>query len=364
LIPQAAPYLRIARFRAEVDAAIASVIGSFAYILGPHVAAFENAFADYLGVSHCVGVNSGTDAIALCLRAIGIGRGDEVITSALTAAATAQAILQCGATPRFVDVDTTTRCINPAAVEDGINSRTAAIIPVHLFGHPADMAAIMKLAERHSLAVVEDCAQAHGATIDGCPVGTFGIAAAFSFYPTKNLGGIGDGGAIVTNDSALSARLKCMRHLGFESNLSISTTQGFNSRLDELQAAILTTLLGHLDDNNNERRAVAARYNERLSTANVDLPPSAPGAVFHQFAICCGKRDKLAEGLKADGIQTKIHYDPGLHRHPAFVTSAPRWLPVTDTLTKRLLSLPIQPEVVSEHVDRVAATIRFVLDRC
>jgi dTDP-4-amino-4,6-dideoxygalactose transaminase len=364
LIPQAAPYLRIARFRTEVDAAIASVIGSSAYVLGPHVGAFENAFAAYLGVSHCVGVNSGTDAIALCLRGIGIGSGDEVITPALTAAATAQAILQCGATPCFVDVDPISRCINPAAVEDGINSRTAAILPVHLFGHPADMVAIMRLAERHSLAVVEDCAHAHGASIEGRRLGTFGIAAAFSFYPTKNLGGIGDGGAIVTNDPALSRRLKCMRHIGFESNLQISVMQGFNSRLDELQAAVLTTLLRHLDDNNNERRAVAARYNERLSATNVDLPPPSPGAVYHQFAISCDKRDQLAQGLQAEGIQTKVHYNPGLHQHPAFATSSRRRLPVTETLTKRLLSLPIQPEVASEHVDRVAATIRYVLDRC
>src|ERR1700682_474376 len=221
-IPQAAPARRIERYRTEIDQAMAGVVTDGHYILGPALEHFEEAFAAYLGVRHCIGVNSGTDALALSLRALGVSPGDEVITTALTFAATAQAILHCGAQPCFVDVDPVTRCIDPAAVEAAIHEKTAAIIPVHLFGHPAAMKALMQTAARHGLAVVEDCAQAHGTTIGGEKAGTFGHAAAFSFYPTKNLGCIGDGGAIATNDSALAAKLRSLRHYGWTSADRIS----------------------------------------------------------------------------------------------------------------------------------------------
>ncbi len=267
MIPQAAPQRRIARFRGTIDAAVAAVLGGDGYILGSAVAGFEASFAAYSGSAHCVGVASGTDALALALRALGIGPGDEVILPALTFAGSAQAVLQCGAQPRFVDVDPGTRCIDPSAAAEAVNPRTAAIMPVHLFGHPADMPAIMALAARHRLAVVEDCAQSHGATLDGRPLGTFGHAAATSFYPTKNLGCVGDGGAVVTNDAALAERVRSLRNYGFAPGERISRTLGFNSRLDEIQAAILAALLPRLDAANAERRAIAARYRSALAAS-------------------------------------------------------------------------------------------------
>ncbi len=235
MIPQAAPPLRIARFREEIDAAVARVLSGPSYILGEAVSAFEAAFAETAGGGHCVGVASGTDALALALRALGIGPGDEVLLPALTFAGTAQAILHCGASPVFVEVDQATRCIDPAAAEGAIGPRTAALVPVHLFGHPAAMPALMALADRHRLAVVEDCAQSHGAALGDRALGSFGHAAAYSFYPTKNLGGIGDGGAVVTADPALAERLRRLRHYGFAGGERVSGGIGFNSRLDEIQ---------------------------------------------------------------------------------------------------------------------------------
>jgi dTDP-3-amino-3,4,6-trideoxy-alpha-D-glucose transaminase len=360
VIPQAAPPRRIARFRCEVDAAVASVLGGRDYILGSSVDAFERAFADHAGLSHCVGVASGTDALALALRALDVGPGDEVITAALTFAATAQAILHCGAIPRFADVDPVTRCLDLAAVAAAVTARTAAIVPVHLFGHPADMPALMILAERHGLAVVEDCAQAHGATFDGRrALGSFGHAAAYSFYPTKNLGCVGDGGAVLTEDGRLAARLRSLRHYGFEGNSRISLTPGFNSRLDEVQAAILLALLPHLAAGNAERRAIAARYRYALEgAARLGLPPDASGCVYHQFAVTHPDRDGLMHHLARIGIGSAVHYAPGLHRHPAFSQGPAYPLPVTDALSASLLSLPIQPEVAATAVEQVAEAVR------
>jgi dTDP-4-amino-4,6-dideoxygalactose transaminase len=358
MIPQAAPQRRVARFRGAIDAAVASVLGGPGYILGSAVAGFEASFATYSGGEHCVGVASGTDALALALRALGVGPGDEVILPALTFAGSAQAVLQCGAQLRFVDVDPRTRCIDPAAAADAVNRRTAAIMPVHLFGYPADMPALMALAARHRLAVVEDCAQSHGATLDGRPLGTFGHAAAYSFYPTKNLGCVGDGGAVVTNDAGLAERVRSLRNYGFSSADRISRTLGFNSRLDEIQAAILSALLPRLDAGNAERRAIAARYRSALANPpNLGLPPDHGGCVYHQFALTHPDRDGLMNHLAQAGIGTAIHYAPGLHRHPAFGEGADWPLPVTDALSRTLLSLPIQPEVVGDHADRIAAVV-------
>ena len=228
-IPQAVPGRRIARYRAEINEALSGVLADGHYIFGPAVEAFEEGFATYVGVSHCITVNSGTDALAFSLRALGIGPGDEVITSALTAAGTAQAILHCGAHPAFADIDPRSRCIDPAAVEAAVNARTAAIVPVHLFGYPANMSALLEIAARHGLAVVEDCAQAHGATIGERKVGSFGNVSAFSFYPTKNLGAVGDGGAITTNDASLAAKLRALRSYGWHNRDRISQSPGFNS---------------------------------------------------------------------------------------------------------------------------------------
>jgi dTDP-3-amino-3,4,6-trideoxy-alpha-D-glucose transaminase len=358
VIPQAAPPRRIARFRSEVDAAIAGVLDGTEYVLGSAVDSFERAFAAYTGLRHCIGVASGTDALTLALRAAGVRPGDEVITAALTFTATAQAILHCGAIPRFVDVDIATRCVDPVGVAAAISARTSAIIPVHLHGYPADMTALMEIAERHGLIVVEDCAQAHGAILHDRHLGSFGHAAAYSFYPTKNLGCIGDGGAVLTNDPAIAGRLRSLRNYGFEDARKISASLGFNSRLDELQAAILLVLLPHLEAANAERRAIAARYRSLLNAPQLGLPPDAAGCVYHQFAITHPRRDALMRALAQRGIMTAVHYTPGLHRHPAFAHCASDDLPVTDTLSATMLSLPIQPEIATDAViGRVAATI-------
>lgn len=358
-IPQAAPSWRIRRFRAEVDAALEQVIGSDSYILGPKVEAFETAFAAYLSVEHCIGVGSGTDAVALALRALGIGPGDEVITSALTAAGTAQAILLCGADVRFVDVDPVTRCMDPKGVEAAITPRTAAVVPVHLYGHPADILSLVAIADRKGLALVEDCAQAHGATVGKSRIGTFGHAAAFSFYPTKNLGGIGDGGAVVCRDAATAARVRALRSYGWFDDKRISTMKAGNSRLDEIQAAILLVLLAHLDEGNNERRALAAEYRIRMGQLGLGLPTDDPGSVYHQFAITCDDRDTIRHNLWNHArIGTAVHYFPALHQQPAFRTNGDISLPHTEALVRTLLSLPIQPEVAGPNVDRIAEAVR------
>lgn len=358
MILQAAPQRRIARYRREVDAAIAELVGGESYILGPAVERFEAAFARHAGAAHAVGVSSGTEALALALRALGIGPGDEVVLPALTFAGSAQAVLQCGALPRFAEVDPGTRCLDPAAAAAAITPRTAALMPVHLFGHPADMPALLALAERHGLAVVADCAQAHGAQLGGRGLGGFGHAAAYSFYPTKNLGCIGDGGAVVTDDAALAERLRSLRNYSFAGSDRTSLRLGFNARLDALQAAILSALLPHCDAGNIERRNLATRYRQRLAaSAGLGLPPEAEGAVYHQFAITHPERDELMRFLAAHGIGTAIHYAPGLHRHPAFREGAQGPLPVTDALAAQLLSLPIQPEVAGAALDRIADAV-------
>jgi dTDP-4-amino-4,6-dideoxygalactose transaminase len=361
LIPQASPQRRFAQFKEEIAAAIEAVLEGGRYILGPAVESFEAAFAAYSGVAHAIGVASGTDAIALSLRALEIGRGDEVITPALTFSGTAQAILQTGALPRFVDVDPITRCMDIDAAAAAINERTAALLPVHLFGYPCDMRRLMALAQRHGLAVVEDCAQAHGASFEGRPLGSFGNAAAFSFYPTKNLGAIGDGGAVLTNDVGLAGQLRQLRNYAFYDEDRISQTLGFNSRLDEIQAAILTVLLPHLADSNTQRRSIAAEYRAALQTQDLGLPPDAEGCVYHQFAVTSAKRDALQLYLAKSGIGSAIHYAPGLHKHPAFAAQDHAPLPVTEQLAETLLSLPIQPEVAADNVKKIARAIRDFL---
>ncbi len=327
MIPAAAPQLRLARFSADLERAVMAALSGSMLILGERVEAFEENFAEYLAVRHCVGVNSGTDAVGLALRACGVGPGDEVITVSMTAAGTGMGILHAGAEPRFVDVDPVSRCIDPDAIESSIGPRTAAIVPVHLHGHLADISRVMAIAERHGLVVVEDCAQAHGATepTTGQRAGSFGTAAAFSFYPTKNLGCAGDGGAVVTNDTEIARRLRALRSYAWEDERRISTAVGFNSRLDELQAAVLDVMLDHLDESNRERAQIAAEYREFLLPISDDitLPPDDTGAVHHQFAIEVDDRDKLRHWLLDRGIGTGIHFPVGLHEQPAFAAAAP-----------------------------------------
>jgi dTDP-4-amino-4,6-dideoxygalactose transaminase len=361
-IPRADPARRFATRRAEIDRALARVLGSGQFILGEEVAHFETEFANYLGTRHVVGVGSGTQALSFALAAVGVRPGDEVVTVAMTFVATAVAIESVGAKPVFVDVDPETRCMDPGALSAAIGFATTAILPVHLHGIPAAMEAIGALAERHGLAVVEDCAQSHGASINGRRTGTFGHAAAFSFYPTKGLSGLGDGGAVATNDAAVAARLRRMRNYGLdESGRSIE--QGTNGRLDELQAAILRVLLPDLDQQNAQRRALSAEYRARLAGAAVGLPPADNGAVYHQYAVTLDQRDAVRQRLLAQhGIDTGIHYPLAVHQHPHFM--APVALPVTERLARQFLSLPIQPEVATSQVGRIADAVLESVNAC
>lgn len=358
MIPQADPSLRIARHREAIMSAIAGVVDGKEYILGRHVERFEQALADSLGVRHCVGVNSGTDAIALALRSAGIGPGDEVIVPTLTAAGTAAAVLQIGATLRFADADRTTRCLDLEQLHAVIGDRTTAIVPVHLHGYPVDMPRLMRIAAARGLVVVEDCAQAHGALLGGRPIGSFGHAAAFSFYPTKPLGGLGDGGAVVTSDAAIAAQARSLRNYGWQGRDRVSMTAGVNSRLDELQAAILTVLLPHVGTENEERRRIARLYRQRCVGSSLGLPAEHEGAVFHQFVITVGRRDETRRILRDTyGIDTGVHYDSPLHTQAAFRSFQTGPLPVSERLAREMLSLPIQPEVASEAIDRIAAAV-------
>lgn len=355
MIPQAAPQLRIQRFKHAVAAAIEQVVAGGEYILGPAVAAFERAFAAFCGVEHCIAVNSGTDAITIALAGLGIGPGDEVITTAMTAPGTALGIRRCGAEPRFVDIDPDTRCIDFRQVEQAIGPQTAAIVPVHLHGYPMDISPLRDLAENHRLAVVEDCAHAHGARRDGRHVGTLGDAGAFSFYPTKNLGALGDGGAVITNDNRVADACRGLR--SYETQQVTQLREGFNSRLDALQAAVLSVLLTDLEASNQRRVRIADRFRRELITPHISLPPEHPGNVYHQFAIRIRGRAALCSRLEARGIRTGTHYALPLHRHTAFAGCAAGALPVTEMIADEILSLPIQPEVAEGHEATIVGTL-------
>jgi dTDP-3-amino-3,4,6-trideoxy-alpha-D-glucose transaminase len=354
--------LGLAEDREAVDAAIRRVIDSGWYVLGPEVEAFEEEFAAACGAAHAVGVNTGTDALMLALRALDIGPGDEVITASLTAAYTALAIRMAGATPVFADLDPVRYTIAPAAIEAAITSRTRAIMPVHLYGQAADMTAIADIATRYNLAIVEDCAQAHLATSDGRPVGTIGVAGAFSFYPTKNLGALGDGGAIVTDDAVLAARLRRLRN-GGQNDRYQHVESGVNSRLDELQAAILRARLPLLRGWTARRRALAARSRTALASAPVIVAPAVDaGHVYHLFVVRSEAREALQTHLAASGIGTLVHYPIPMPRQPAFADLARADCPVADRVASEILSLPLHHALAEADVDDVAVAIgRFQL---
>ena len=343
--------------RADVEAAIARVVERGWFVLGPEVEAFEAEFAAACNARHAIGVNTGTDALMLSLRALDIGPGDEVITSPLTAAYTALAIGMAGATPVFADIDPTRCTIDPAAIDAAVTPRTRAVIPVHLYGQPADMAAIATVADRHRIAIVEDCAQAHLATARGRPVGTIGTLGAFSFYPTKNLGALGDGGAIVTNDPAIAERLKRLRN-GGQAERYRHVEPGVNSRLDEMQAAVLRARLARLPGWTARRRALAARYRAALSPDVVTvLPEHDNGHVYHLFTVHTAQRDALQRSLAANGIGTLVHYPIPVHRQPAFADLRPAHCPEADAITATVLSLPLHPALEDDEVDRVARAV-------
>ena len=341
----------------EIQAAIRRVLESGRYILGPEVEAFEREFAAYLGCARAVGVASGTDALELALRAAGIGAGDRVVTVALTATATVAAIAAAGARAEFVDVEERTLTLDPAALAQRLAGGSApapqAVVPVHLYGNPADLPGITAVARRHGVKVIEDCAQAHGAGFQGRRVGAWGDAAAFSFYPTKNLGAIGDGGAVTTDDPRLAEEVRRLRQYGWRDRY-VSETPGINSRLDELQAAILRVKLPRLDADNERRRNLAARYLAGLASTRLVLPgtPAAGEPVWHQFVVRTPARDALRARLAAAGIEAAVLYPVPVHRQPAYRDDTVT-LPVTERACRELLCLPLHPGLSAGDVDAV-----------
>jgi dTDP-4-amino-4,6-dideoxygalactose transaminase len=362
-IPQAQPLAQYLAYREEIDVAIHRVLAAGRYILGQEVQAFESEFAAYTGTHYAVGVGSGTDALVLSLRACGIGHGDEVITTPHTAVATVAAIELAGASPMLADIEPETFLIDPAEIERVISTRTRAIIPVHLFGQPADLNRILDLAHRHKLLVIEDCAQAHGAFYRGRRVGTWGNMGCFSFYPTKNLGAVGDGGMIVTDDEELAARVRMLREYGWKRRF-ISETAGTNSRLDELQAAILRVKLRYLDSDNEKRRAIAGQYTTAL-TGHVVVPLSKIDreSVFHLYVVRTGDRGSLQQHLESRGIGAAVHYPLPIHLQPAYRgrLGDTGSFPVTEEAAEEVLSIPLYPQLEASQVRRV---IDVILHHC
>lgn len=342
--------------RAAIDEAIRRVLESGRYILGEEVAAFEREFANYIGARYALGAGSGTEALHLALMACGIGQGDEVVTVAHTAVATVAAIELTGAMPVFVDIEEHFT-LDPEQLEAAITPKTKAIIPVHIYGQPADLGAIVSIAEQHGIRVIEDCAQAHGAIYRERRVGAWGDLACFSFYPTKNLGAIGDGGAITTNDPQLADRVRRLREYGWAER-NVSSVAGWNSRLDELQAAILRVKLRFLDEDNARRREIAAMYDQLLTDADLVLPQRRADAthVFHLYVVRSAARDELMARLRANDIEPAVHYPVPVHLQPAYRNRlAACELAETERAAREILSLPIYPELTDIEVEKVAA---------
>lgn len=351
-----------AELRPEIDAAVGRVLSRGWFVLGAEGEAFEAEWAAYCDTARAVGVGNGTDAIQLALRAAGIGPGDEVIVPALTAAFTALAVSMAGATPVFADIDARWHTLDPAAFEAAITPRTAAVIPVHLYGCTADVAAILPIARRHGLFVIEDAAQAHGARSDGIRAGGLGDIAAFSFYPSKNLGAYGDGGALVTNDAALAHRARALRH-GGQHHTYEHVALGTNSRLDEIQAAILRAKLPHLDAWNERRRALAAQYDAGLAGLSDLALPAMPGGVehvYHLYVVRSPHRDQLRAFLADRGIAAAIHYPCPVHLQPAYEALSYQVgaFPNAETAAQEVLSLPLFPQLSDGDATRVIDTVR------
>lgn len=351
------------RMQGEIDAAMASVIDSTDFVLGDAVSRFEEAFAAYCETDHAVGVDSGFSALELMLRAFGVGPGDEVITAANTFVATVRAVEAVGATPVLVDVDQLRYTLDADQVKASITASTRAIVPVHLYGQPADMAALTSLADEHGLFVLEDACQAHGARYRGARTGSLGHAAAFSFYPSKNLGAFGDGGMVVTDDVDVAEQLRLLRNLGVARKYHHEIA-GYNRRLDTLHAAVLEVKLQQLDAANGSRVRVAAQYLEALDGLPLQLPHVAPEVshVFHLFVVEVGPdvRTALQQHLRGRGIATGIHYPVPIHRQPMYADHAfaGERFPATDRAASRILSLPIFPHMPQESLDRVIEGVR------
>ncbi len=347
----------------EIDTALIDALSATQFILGPNVQAFEQEAADYLGVAHAVGVASGTDALHLALAAAGIGEGDEVITTAFTFIATAEAISYVGAVPVFVDIDPYTFNIDLNQVEQAITPKTRCVIPVHLFGQPVDMNALKKLCDDKGLVIVEDCAQSFGAHIDNNMTGSFGAFGAFSFFPSKNLGCFGDGGLITTNDEQRANELRVLRNHGSRERYHHNVI-GYNSRLDELQAIILRIKLKHIDEYNNNRRRVAHRYSEALADTSIQtaFEDGIGYHIYHQYTLLHDERDSIMKALQEKNIACAVYYPIPLHRQEVYMEAyRDTRLPVTEAVASKCFSLPVYPELEDEKVDVITDVIKGAL---
>ncbi|MBN1142232.1 MAG: DegT/DnrJ/EryC1/StrS family aminotransferase [Deltaproteobacteria bacterium] len=350
---------QLADIRQEIDEGIASVLDSTQFILGPNVTALEQETAVYLGVKHAIGVASGTDALHLALRAAGIREGDEVITSPFTFIATAEAISYLGAKPVFVDIDPDTFNIAADRIEAAITPRTRAVLPVHLFGHPAEMKMIGEICDRHKLHLIEDCAQSFGAAFGGRQTGAFGAFGCFSFFPSKNLGGYGDGGLITTDDDRLAGEVRVLRNHGSRERY-VHSLIGYNSRLDELQAVILRVKLKYIDRYNQSRRENAYYYNRCLNHPDIRTPAEREGVrhVYHQYTILVPDRAPIQKALQEAGIASAVYYPIPLHRQDVYLsTHGDVSCPVTEETAKRVLSLPIFPELTQAQIEQICGII-------
>jgi dTDP-4-amino-4,6-dideoxygalactose transaminase len=348
MIPFSNPKAQYLSHKAAIDRAIQETLDSGWYILGNQAKMFEQDFAAYIGCSHAIGVGSGTEALHIALKACGVGPGDEVITVSHTAVATISAIELCGATPVLADIEEDYYTIDPSKIEKLITDKTKVIMPVHIYGQAANLNDILQIARKHGLKVIEDCAQSHGAYYNNKRVGSFGDMSCFSFYPTKNLGAIGDGGAVVTNDSELAQKVKLLREYGWAERY-ISHVSGWNSRLDELQAAVLRVKLRTLDEDNTRRRELAAIYAEGLRDGEVITPSTRPGSthVYHLYVIRSTRRDQLKQFLQEKQVATAIHYPVPVHLQTAYLGKlrGSENLKVTERLAREILSLPMYPEL-------------------
>lgn len=366
LIPTSSPLAAYQAQRDDIRARVLSVLEGGNYVLGPEVESFERSFAAYCQAAYGIGVNSGTDALILTLRALDIGPGDDVVTVSHTALATVAAVLAVGATPVLVDIDPIYYTLDPVVLDDAITVKTKAIVPVHLYGQPADMDSILEVAARHGVPVIEDCAQATGAIYKGRRVGSIGDAGCFSFYPTKNLGAIGDGGMVVTNSQRISDRVRRIRQYGWDERRETDRL-GINSRLDEIQAAVLSAKLPLLDLNNERREAIARRYNAAFARLPVAPPLQRPETVhvYHLYVLSCNDRDGLRRHLMDNQVLAGIHYPVAAHRHGAYasrVSLSATGLETTDSLVDRIVSLPIYPELPEPDVDRVIEAVNSYFD--
>ncbi len=343
----------------ELYAAAARVIHSGWYALGEEVKKFETAFADYCGVSHAVGVGNGTDAIEIALRAVGIKAGDEVITVANAGFYASTAILSIGAVPAYADITESNFLLCVKNVEKYITSKTKAVIATHLFGELVDMQPLLELAKKHGIAVIEDCAQAHGAERNGKRAGSWGDAAAFSFFPTKNLGALGDGGAVVTSSGKIAVRARSLRQYGWAEKYSVADSGARNSRLDELQAAFLSVKLPYLDQWNMQRRSIAKRYAEKITNPVINKPVIEDGShVAHLYVICCDARDSLKKYLQQQRVGCDVHYPTLDYQQPIMEEKySDVHLPASEKVTAKILTLPCYPELLLDEVDKIAACI-------